>query len=270
MTLNSGKIVVHRGRAHVDDFLASCVCLHKTDLVLCRMDLEPGMLEDPRCWVLDQGMRFEPEMLNFDHHHLDEQICSLTMVLDHFYGKGYRTYIPQLSYIEIHDSMGSSKAAKFAGVTNDIVEKSASLIQHLILKSFSEIEGEVTDPFRSVMCSMGSELCGKIEALPLLIEQLENNAKIIELSGLKVLDLTLCETDAPDQLPTKYWCEQKGISLSVILTRDSRCMNKYRMISTDGSVRFRQNSLCSYTHPSGFLTVFDELEDWKKILAARI
>lgn len=259
-------IVVHGGRAHVDDFLASCVCLHKTGTPLFRMDADQKMMDDPSCWVLDQGLRFEPELHNFDHHHLKEKICSLTMVLDHFYDPSYRSHLPQLAYIEIHDSVGSSKAAKFAGISYDGLEVASSLVQHLLLKSFSAIEGRVDNPMLSLMSSMGGELCGRIEELPILLSLLDANAKILDFSGLKVLDVTECISDESDRLPTKSWCEQRGIHPSVILTKDSRRSGQYRMISVNKSLRFRFNPMCEYTHPSGFLTVFGRLEDWEKIV----
>lgn len=266
----SGKIVVHRGRAHVDDFLASCVCIHKTDLPLFRMDADETMLKDASCWVLDQGLKFEPEFLNFDHHQLDKKICSLTMVLDYFYGETYRTHLPQLAYIEIHDSVGSSKAAKFAGISYEGLEIASSMIQHLLLKAFSRIEGRVNDPFYSIMSSMGGEICGRIEELPVLLGQLDSNARLIEFSGLKILDVTGCDVEEFDKLPTKSWCEQKGMSPAVILTKDGRRTGHYRMVSVDKSIRFSKNLSCEYTHPSGFLTVFADLKDWEDILGSSV
>lgn len=263
-----GRIVVHPGRAHVDDFLASCVCVHKTGLPLYRLVVESYMLEDPSCWVLDQGFRFEPELLNFDHHQTGEAICSLTMVLDHLYGVSYRDHLPQFSYIEIHDSQGSSKAAKFAGLSYDVMEVAGSLVQHFVLKAFSRIEGEVADPFYSILREVGSELCSRIETVSALALELDRSSRLVEVDGLKVLDVTGCETDEPDQLPTKSWCNKNNLSPSVILTRDARVPGSYRLVSVDKSrVVFPKNPLCSFVHASGFLAVFERLEDWESILA---
>lgn len=266
----SGRIVVHEGRAHVDDYLASCVCIHKTGLPLFRMGVDREMLEDPSCWVLDQGFRFEPDLHNFDHHHLKDQICSLTMVLDHFYGATYRSHLPQLAYIEIHDSVGSSKAGKFAGLPYEGLEAASSMIQHLILKMFSRVSGLVEDPIYSVMSSIGEELCSKVEEAPRLMEMLDAGARLVDSSGLKVLDVTGCTAEEPDRLPTKSWCEQKGISPAAILTKDARKPGFYRLIGIDRSVRFAQNHRCEYTHASGFLTVFGRLEDWEDILKSAV
>lgn len=264
--MQSGRIIVHRGRAHVDDFLAGCVCVYKTGLQLFRMNVDEGMLNDPSCWVLDQGLRFEPDLHNFDHHHLNDQICSLTMLLDHLYPGPYREFIPQLEYIEIHDSVGSSRAGRFAGLPYEGLEVASSLVQQLLLKGFSKIEGLVSDPFRSIMSSMGGELCGRIEEIPRMMGELDAKAKIVESCGLKVLDVTGCDVSEPDRLPTKSWCERMGVSPAVILTKDSRRPGLYRMVGVDRSVRFVPGKNCEYTHPSGFLTVFSDLDDWESIL----
>lgn len=261
------KIVVHHGRSHVDDFLAACVCVHKTGLPLFRCPVNSGMLDDPSCWVLDQGSRFEPELRNFDHHHTDEEICSLTMVLDYFYGKSYREHFPQFSYIEIHDSHGASKAAKFAGLPPDGLEIASSLVQRFVLSAFSRIEGEVGDTFYPLMLEVGREMCEKIENISYLMEELDRSARLVDLEGLVVLDVTTCETQTPDQLPTKSWCRNRNVSPAAILTKDSRAQESYRLVSVDRSkIIFRENPLCSFVHSSGFLAAFGRLEDWRAIL----
>lgn len=265
---STGRIVVHRGRAHTDDFLASCVCLHKTGLPLFRMDANESMLEDPSCWVLDQGMRHQPELLNFDHHQTAEEVCSLTMVLDHFYGPSYRDRIPQLRYVEIYDSHGSAAAAAFAGAPVASLDISSSLVQRFVLGAFSGIEGEVGEDFRSVMIHIGSELCGSIEGLPAAMDSLDRHAKMVEVQGFLVLDVTGC--GGPD-LPTKDWCRSKGLFPTAVLARDYRTPGHLRLISIDkSSIFFAEDPSCSFIHPSGFMAVFPESEDWTAILSRGI
>ena len=252
----------------MDDFLAACVCIFKTGLELFRIDADEQTLGDPSCWVLDQGLRFEPDLHNFDHHQTDEKICSLTMVLDHFYGKSYREYLPQLTYIEIHDSHGSQAAAKFAGLNPSGVEIASSLVQNLVLKSFSEIEGLVSDPFYSIMLGIGDQLCRMVEEVPLMMEALDRSAELVSFEGLDILDIVNCDVESPDRLPTKFWCKKRGIFPAVILTRDTRSPGKYRMIGIDKSkIDFSGCKSCDFVHPSGFMAVFDEYDTWKIILA---
>jgi hypothetical protein len=268
MLEKTGRIVVHRGRAHVDDFLASCVCVHKTGLPLFRQDADEGVLDDPSCWVLDQGMRFEPELLNFDHHHTDDEICAFTMVLDHLYGASCRDYFPQLRYVEIYDSHGASKAAKFAGAPREALDISASLVQQFVLRAFSSVEGEVGDDFIPLMRKVGGEICDKIESMPVMMESLDRHSKIEHFMGLEILDITLCEGQ---DLPTKAWSSQRNLSPDAILAKDPRLAGSLRLIAVDRSrVNFRPDPSCSFVHPSGFLAVFPESEDWRTILSKTI
>ena len=263
-------IIVHEGRAHSDDFLAACVCLHKTGLKVIRSKVEQYMLDDPTTWVLDQGLRFEPEMLNFDHHQLEEEICSLTMVLDHFYGKSYRDHVPELRFLEILDSFGSSKAAEFAGMKEDRVDFVSSPIQTGVLKIFSDISGEVIDPMRSIMALIGEHLCVRVEEGSSLMKSLDS-AVVRDVSGISVLDVTSCKPPVGrnhDCLPTKLWCKINGHKPLVVLTMDSRQEGFYRMVSINrGSVKFVKNPLSDFTHASGFLTVFKKYGDYQTILS---
>jgi hypothetical protein len=267
------SIIVHDGRAHADDFLAACVCHYKTGKEVFRKPFDESMLADPNVWVLDQGRHFNPELLNFDHHQIEEEICAFTMVLDHFYGKGYREYMPNLRYLEIFDSYGPKRAAEFAGINEEALDLITSPIHAALIKSFSEIEGVVKDPFIGIMFQMGGEICGQIEIKKQLLDILSNQAHMFEHEGTSVLDTTGCvmpEGMQHDQLPTKLWSKMSGLSPLVILNVDSRG-NGYRMISVNtDALRFLPNDKCSFTHNSGFLTVFPNLADCKTILSEHV
>jgi hypothetical protein len=266
-------IVTHDGKAHADDFLAACVCHHKTGDLVLRSKPTESMLEDPDIWVLDQGLRFEPELRNFDHHQIKEEICAFTMVLDYFYGNGYREYMPNLRYLEIFDSYGPKKAAEYAGVKEDSLDLMTSPIHTSILKAFSQVEGRVEDSFLEIMRRMGEGICNQIEVKEKLLDILSSKAKIIDCGGISVLDTTECvmpEGTQHDHLPTKTWCKLKGLNPTVILNIDSRG-NGYRMVSINtDSLKFLPNEMCSFTHNSGFLTVFPNLSDHQIILSSHV
>jgi len=267
------KIVVHDGRAHADDFLAACVCRYKTGAPVLRNVCTDAMLNDSSTWVLDQGKRFEPYLHNFDHHQIEEEICAFTMVLDYFYGKGYREYMPNLRFVEIFDSYGPKRAAEFAEIKEDSLDVITSPIHTSLLKAFSRIEGEVKSPFIDLMSQLGEEICNQIETKEQLLEILTNHANIFVHEGTTVLDTTSCmmpEGMAQDHLPTKMWCKRHGLNPEVILNIDARG-NGYRMISINtDSLKFLPNPLSTFTHNSGFLTVFDNLMDYQAILSSHI
>lgn len=267
------KIVVHDGRAHADDFLAACVCHYKFGWPVSREKATDSMLDDPAIWVLDQGRRFDPELHNFDHHQIEEEICAFTMVLDHLYGKGYREYMPNLRYVEIFDSYGPKKAAEFAGIKEESLDLITSPIHSSLIKAFSKIEGDVKEPFISLMRSMGGEICEQIETKKDMLEILDKQSNLLVHEGIGVLDTTKCVMPKGlqhDQLPTKAWCKMRGVNPEVILNIDSRG-NGYRMVSinTDG-LKFLPNEMCSFTHNSGFLTAFPNLPDYQTILSNHV
>lgn len=264
------RIVVHDGRAHADDFLAACVCHYKIGAPVVRSSFNEDMLSNPDFWVLDQGRRFEPELHNFDHHQLKEKICAFTMVLDHFYGKQYREYLPHLQFLEIYDSYGPAKAAEFAGTTHESLEITKSPIHSALLKSFSREDGLVSGAMVEIMWGVGREVCGEIENFQILLDVLTSQYAIFEINGIKVLDTTRCEPPkgfTHDQLPTKTWCKIKGVDPVVILTKDTRQEGAFRMVSINtDSVTFLPNPKSHFTHASGFLTSFASYNDHEEIL----
>jgi len=262
------KIIVHDGKAHQDDFLGACVCLYKLNAPVYRQKYTEEMLKDPNCWVLDQGLSFDHELHNFDHHHIEQEICAFTMVLDYFYGKDYRIYMPNLQFIEIFDSYGPIRAAEFVGMHQDNFDKIWSPINTAIIRIFSSIEGEVTGYIFELMRDIGKEVCSQIEQTKELLEILETS-NYFEFNDIKVLDTTKCVVPQGfkhDQLPTKIYSKLKEINPEVILTIDSR-QNGFRMVSINSdSLKFKPNEMAYFTHNSGFLTGFKEYSDYEKIL----
>lgn len=264
------SIIVHGGRAHADDFLAACVCLYKLDQDVFRQDASSAMLESPNYWVLDQGRRFEPNLHNFDHHQIEEEICAFTMILDHFFGKDYRIFMPNLRFIEIFDSYGPARAAEFVGMKQEDLEKITSPIHVSLIRSFSKIEGLVQEPFVSIMRSIGSEICDQIDGNKQMLETLTNDSKMIDHQGILIIDTTNCSPPKGykhEQLPTKAWSKINNLEPIVILTRDSR-QNGYRMVSINTkTLRFKPNDKCYFVHNSGFLCGFNKYSDYSEILS---
>lgn len=262
-------IVVHGGRAHADDFLAACVCLIRTGLPVFRMPCTEEMLGDSDCWVLDQGFRHEPELRNFDHHQTDAEVCSLTLVMDYFYGDSYREYFPGMRYMEILDSHGPRRAAEYAGASEDSIKTVASPIHSAVLSAFSDLEGDVKGGMIDLMGMIGSDICNKVESKDALIDCIDQGHRIRSVRGLEVLDVCGCVPPAGfshSDLPTKLWCKTKDKSPAVILTVDTR-FGGYRMVSINTeSVRFSPHESSYFTHASGFMVAFREYGDHERIL----
>lgn len=262
-------IITHPGKAHQDDFLAACVCAYKLGQPLFRLDWQESHLTDASVWMIDQGGRFQPELHNFDHHHLKEEICSFTMILDHFYDKKYRDLFPGLKYIEICDSYGPQRAADFVGATQEALSVASSPISSAMIKFFGSISGEVKDPLYSVMQGIGEEICHQIETKDLLLSCLDDH-DFFETRGIKIFDCTKCQP--PEgflhcNLPTKIYCKNRRLNPDVILAKDS-ISDGYRMIVVkSNSLRFLPNEKSYFTHSSGFMTGFSKYEDYVYIIS---
>lgn len=270
------KIVVHDGKAHQDDFLAACVCLHKLNTNVFRQPCDEKMLADPDVWVLDQGRSFDPKLHNFDHHQLEQEICAFTMVLDYFYGKDYRIYMPNLQFVEIFDSYGPIRAAEFAGIDQNKLEVVYSPVNNAMMAVFSKINGMVRDPMLSIMGDIGEEICKQIETTEQLLKIVDQAKRMeIEINNhrIHVLDTTECKVPEGfkhDQLPTKIYSKIKDYYPDVILTIDSR-QNGFRMVSTNtNTLKFKENEKSYFTHNSGFLVGFQEYKDHEIILKQHV
>lgn len=262
-------IIVHDGKAHTDDFLATCVLIHKLNCRAIRTKCTQEHLEDKSCWVIDQGMSFDSEMHNFDHHHIKEEICSFTMILDYFYKKEYRIAFPQLKFVEIMDSYGPKAAAIFFNTTEEVLEIANNPICGAIISVFSNINGEVSDPLYSVMKQMGASICHLIENTGRLLTMIENGVKFTEYKNLKIMNVVDCKIEegfSAEELPTKKYCKLSKKEADVILTKDNRG-GGYRMISNNtDKLKFLPNEKAYFTHNSGFLVAFKELNDYTEIL----
>ena len=83
--MNIKYVVIHKGDAHRDEFLALGIALHSglidKDTPTYREDLTPVDLKDPRILVLDVGREHSPIHNNFDHHQLDRGTLECAMSL---------------------------------------------------------------------------------------------------------------------------------------------------------------------------------------------
>lgn len=264
---NFSKIVVHKGQAHADDFLASCVAYAKWQVPVERRDFTDQDLNDNTVIVLDQGREYEPEKGNFDHHQTNDEVCAFTQVMDYLYGKDYRKFMPELKFVEIFDSQGPQKAAKFAKTTEETLEIVNSVVARFVLRAFSQIEGIVPTEYLTVMKDIGKSLIESVEDSKKGWEILENNAKLEQHDDIVVLKTDDCEfVKEGFHLPTKLWCKKKGYQPNVIFGKNTRGGGYCLLSINTESLKFLNSPSASFTHATGFLTVFPNKEEYLNIL----
>lgn len=80
-------IVIHGGRAHRDEFYAVGLALYIFGMrAVYRREPTPEELDDPKVIILDVGRRYEPELMNFDHHQLPRGTmeCALSLLAKNY------------------------------------------------------------------------------------------------------------------------------------------------------------------------------------------
>jgi len=139
-------IITHPGKAHRDEFVACCLVLaHDRAAGVVVEDIhrrEPAReeLDDPDTWVIDVGGRYEPELLNFDHHQFDrdqEPQCAASMVFHHF-GMADETIFPWLEVTRWIDSKGPFATAKEYDLSADTLFLLQSPVEAQMLQLFQE------------------------------------------------------------------------------------------------------------------------------------
>ena len=132
-------VIIHAGGAHKDELIALGLVASLGDFLWVeRRDPTEEELQNPDVWVLDVGMRHEPELRNFDHHQLPRDAvptCAASLVADHL-----GVDLSVLSWwdlLKVLDSKGPKVAAKFIGLEWLPMELISPMDRYLI-KTVSE------------------------------------------------------------------------------------------------------------------------------------
>lgn len=142
------KIVTHYGKAHRDEFLACCVILFTEYRLghLCFVERRVATSSDlssNTVWVVDTGKDYNPAQLNFDHHHLHNDMCALDQVLLHVLGANvygnYKAVSPWLKSTTFHDNSGAKVAADKLGIELSSYMATRSPIEMFVLDRFAEV-----------------------------------------------------------------------------------------------------------------------------------
>lgn len=200
------KIITHYGKAHRDEFLACCVILFQEyrNGRLCYIERRVASqtdLANPNVWVVDTGNEYAPDRLNFDHHHLQNDMCALDMVLRHVLGENaysnYRAVSPWLKSTTAQDNGGAKIAADKLGLELNVYMATRSPIEKFVLDRFAETmvihcESHIAILMRDIgrMIVTGAEYLN--EDLPGLIGK---TPMPIDHHGVRLWDIRALTTD---------------------------------------------------------------------------
>ena len=226
-----GKIVVHPGGAHRDDFLFVCFVLamckeHGIVPVVHRRDPTEEELRNPYVVVGDVGERHEPELSNFDHHQFDRDhapTCALTLLLKDMtiYEESLRGF-RWLDSTEKFDSKGPFFVANEIGVEwNKISDVTFSPIEEVVLHMFSKLT-ELNETMIELMTSIGSELLNTLELFTNRWDELSKTVVSSKALGNEVVFSVEIQGDEDPAFALSAYVEEKHPNAVVTITNDDR------------------------------------------------
>lgn len=179
-------ILTHPGGAHKDDFLACSLLLAVNPAPIVRRNPSPAELEDPHFCVVDIGGRYEPELMNFDHHQFcrdHKPTCSVSLILKAMgLYEDAKRFCEWLEPTEWFDCRGPMKTADWLGVDREVLNKLNSPIDVTMLRRFaySEYLGP-GDVIWELMKMIGEDLLIYVKSLRERLNYLMKTCEIWEV-----------------------------------------------------------------------------------------
>lgn len=135
-------IVTHPGTAHADDFLSCCILAAKFGAPIYRR--EPTLIDlddDQETVVVDVGGKYEPAMLNFDHHHDQNIECALVLVLKwlELHEKFQRAY-HWYENVDFRDRNGAKKLGSKYNITEEQMLELGSPVHNAVMTQFEKMD----------------------------------------------------------------------------------------------------------------------------------
>ena len=125
-------LITHPGSKHLDDTLTIALVLSQfPSLPVFFRNPTEEELNDPEIIVADVGRRYEPKLMNFDHHQLNRSTCAAALYMEHLglLHKAHEIW-PWFEHLEICDSRGPVAASNrfgFKSMANILVETSIDI-----------------------------------------------------------------------------------------------------------------------------------------------
>lgn len=283
-------VITHPGQSHRDEFMAICMLIAADKVaVIERRDPTQEDLDDPDVIVLDVGQSHDPEFNNFDHHQFERDhppVCSITLLLWELGidPKEARKIWGWLEFSERLDSKGPFATAAHYGMTPDALFATVSPIETTVLRWFEsdghmlarptpDANGLCLDPLPlwELMHRIGSEKLNYLHEVQERIAFLKEEAKVVEVEGLRVLDATcVCRKKNP-VLGLEIYAEELGDIVATV-TQDDRgdglCLFRR---NDDPHIDFSQieeSEGVLFAHKSGFVAKLHDGVDWSPMVQA--
>jgi hypothetical protein len=119
-------IITHPGSAHFDEMTAIGFLLAQqpdTKFRIERREPLSAELENPEVWVIDIGLRHEPEKHNFDHHQSLDCPASFVLVADFFGLLETMSVMPWWQFKDSVDRIGPVESSVIFHAGDDLVNR---------------------------------------------------------------------------------------------------------------------------------------------------
>lgn len=216
------KIITHAGRAHRDDFLATCWLI--ANIGTCevyRTEPTADDLADSELYVVDCGGEYDPVFNNYDHHQFAEDhepTCALQLLLENDLGRAQAHQVfPWLMATGVVDSKGPKVASTLYEVPIETFTKFGSPIELAMLELFSDVDHlDDTDILFHTMKAIGFSMVDRAAMLGAMIDSVKLST-VVSASGLRVL---ICTTPVSDMPAPRYLPEVMEIKRRALAATD--------------------------------------------------
>jgi hypothetical protein len=179
-------VVVHPGRAHMDDFICVSIALALLyqGCPVYRREPTTVELDDPYVLVFDVGDRWEPEKLNFDHHQWQNGPFALALFLRYLGLEDLFRTLPWFSWFEAIDTLGLLEAKKKFNFTE--VPPPAPL-EGFLLAEFSRVNTLGPSALRDMMLRFGENILYRTQNAVRNLDRVRPRIQTLLLDGETIL-----------------------------------------------------------------------------------
>jgi hypothetical protein len=241
-------IITHPGTAHFDDFFAISLLLAVNNDVVYTIERRHPTEEElanPDIWVIDVGMKLEPNLKNFDHHQSTDTPTSFMLVADHLNLTATLSITPWWEFKDTYDRFGPFKIAHELGIEN--LFPFINPIEDWFLELFEQNPGEIYP----LMRSFGQHVITGARTLSSQFEFWANSEKRIVKNKTVLIGLTNDSTgvqryssrmDPPAEISVSY--DGRGEGWRLARLNDSMGVD-FSILEGDEIIKF--------AHKTGFI-----------------
>ena len=258
------EIIVHPGKSHFDERLATSLALAANNVVVPVFRREPTQeeIEDPEVLVLDIGGVNDPAKSCFDHHQFGRENapeCAFSLVAEAIGMKEeFDNFFGWFSTWRQIDSKGPFAWAKANGVDWSVASTLLNPDSDIVSEWWEEAHDDVPVDEALVrrLKAKGEKLLKAAAAFKAFCDEVHAKGLKLDVDGISVYDLR--SFDANESLDNgDKLAAADGVKGGVLVSKDNRGPgDSYFRRNDDPAVDFSQcqgKGYCSFAHVGGFI-----------------